>query len=129
MRTTNIRYLYGLKKSGIKIFFSECPICTSVFGSTQKDLKTCSEYCDKKTELENQKIEKARELILKNNLARAGDTVLGSYKASVFKTNFNETTLAQGKKQFTYILKANDSFVKINSIEPLKKSGEIKISK
>ena len=114
MRTTNIKYLYGLKKQGEKIFFAECNVCNCFFGTTRKNASTCSESCDKK-------LEQARKMIRENNLATKGEIILGDSKARIVNTNFSENALAEGKKEFNYVLRAKNAYLKLKSVKPLKK--------
>lgn len=114
MRGTNIKHLYNLKKQGENIFFAECSVCNCFFGTTKQETMTCSELCDKK-------LEDAREMIRENNFATSGEIILGSSRAAIVNTNFCEAALAEGKKQFTYVLRAKNVYHKFKSIEPLKK--------
>jgi hypothetical protein len=57
MRTTDIKYLIGLKKSGSKLTFFDCPQCNRFFGTDETDIETCCVECDAEYALQNLQFE------------------------------------------------------------------------
>ena len=57
MRSTDIKYLMGLKKNGIGILFSDCPQCKRFYGTDMSGIETCSIECDAEYALQNLQFE------------------------------------------------------------------------
>lgn len=60
MRTTDIKYLVGLKKKGQNIVFLDCPQCKHFFGTNEVGLETCCFECDAAYSLRNEQYELQR---------------------------------------------------------------------
>ncbi len=124
MRTTNIRFLYDLKKKGEEVIFKECPICNCVYGSTEKETDTCSYNCDLELEATIKRSNFALKKIAKNNLAIGGEIILGDEMASIIATDFNPRSYSEGRTEFNYVLKTRTAYVTLKKVKPLKRSYE-----
>jgi hypothetical protein len=124
MRTTNIRFLYDLKKKGEEVVFKECPICNCVYGTTEKITITCSYNCDIEFKVRIKKSNLALKKIVKKNLATEGEIILGNEIASIIATDFNARSYSEGKTEFNYVLKTSNVYITLKKVKPLKRSYE-----
>ena len=124
MRTTNIRFLYDLKKKGEEVVFKECPVCNCVYGTTENFTATCSYNCDLEFDERIRKSKMALKKIVKRNLATEGEIMLGGEIASIIATDFNARSYSEGKTEFNYVLKTNNCYITLKKVKPLKKSYE-----
>lgn len=60
MRSTDIKYLVGLKKNQQRIIFMDCLQCNRFFGTDKTGIETCSIECDAEYALQNLRFEANR---------------------------------------------------------------------
>lgn len=86
------------RRNSDPIYWFECPICERFEAHHEKPDETCSEICQ-------EKLDKARKRIEKNNWAEFNDLVdHGKTIKYIFHTNCDAVNVAKGVTDFHYLL-------------------------